>query len=166
MIFQRLHRWAKRCAKDFQLWERWKTEYICSQSDSSGLEDFKLNQITVRLILLLPLQVCAKGFFMSEQNVCLPCNCKGHADRCDDITGICKVSVPHWFMKLYNFHSQFSNIVGSVLPSVAILSLSELQGPQHRWFLWNVWRWLHASPQPRQTPHLQTLCLPPLHRFQ
>uniref|UniRef100_A0A8D3C4L2 Laminin subunit alpha-4 n=1 Tax=Scophthalmus maximus TaxID=52904 RepID=A0A8D3C4L2_SCOMX len=43
-------------------------------------------------IFLSPLQVCAKGFFLSEQNICLPCNCKGHADSCEDITGICIVS--------------------------------------------------------------------------
>uniref|UniRef100_A0A3Q1FGE6 Laminin subunit alpha 4 n=2 Tax=Acanthochromis polyacanthus TaxID=80966 RepID=A0A3Q1FGE6_9TELE len=36
------------------------------------------------------LQLCAKGFFLSEQNICLPCNCKGHADYCEDITGVCK----------------------------------------------------------------------------
>uniref|UniRef100_A0A8C4EP96 Laminin, alpha 4 n=1 Tax=Dicentrarchus labrax TaxID=13489 RepID=A0A8C4EP96_DICLA len=41
-------------------------------------------------ICLFPLQVCGKGFFLSEQNLCLPCNCKGHADYCDDITGVCK----------------------------------------------------------------------------
>uniref|UniRef100_UPI0037E8F82A laminin subunit alpha-4 n=1 Tax=Semicossyphus pulcher TaxID=241346 RepID=UPI0037E8F82A len=35
------------------------------------------------------LKVCAKGLFLSEQNVCLPCNCKGHADYCEDITGVC-----------------------------------------------------------------------------
>uniref|UniRef100_A0A3Q3KW01 Laminin, alpha 4 n=1 Tax=Mastacembelus armatus TaxID=205130 RepID=A0A3Q3KW01_9TELE len=35
------------------------------------------------------LQVCAKGLFHSEQNTCLPCNCKGRADYCEDITGIC-----------------------------------------------------------------------------
>ncbi|XP_061610820.1 laminin subunit alpha-4 isoform X2 [Phyllopteryx taeniolatus] len=35
------------------------------------------------------LKVCAQGFFLSEQNKCLPCNCKGHADHCEDITGIC-----------------------------------------------------------------------------
>lgn len=35
------------------------------------------------------LKVCAKGYFMSEQDVCLPCNCKGHADYCEDITGVC-----------------------------------------------------------------------------
>ncbi|XP_059212567.1 laminin subunit alpha-4 [Centropristis striata] len=35
------------------------------------------------------LHVCAKGFFLSEQNICLPCNCKGHADYCEDITGVC-----------------------------------------------------------------------------
>ncbi|XP_077366687.1 laminin subunit alpha-4 [Festucalex cinctus] len=35
------------------------------------------------------LKVCAKGFFLSEQNKCLPCNCKGHAHHCEDITGIC-----------------------------------------------------------------------------
>ncbi|XP_008283859.1 laminin subunit alpha-4 [Stegastes partitus] len=34
-------------------------------------------------------QVCTKGFFLSEQNICLPCNCKGHADYCEDITGVC-----------------------------------------------------------------------------
>ncbi|KAI4885445.1 hypothetical protein NFI96_026270 [Prochilodus magdalenae] len=33
--------------------------------------------------------VCARGFFMSEQRTCLPCNCKGHAHSCEDITGIC-----------------------------------------------------------------------------
>ncbi|XP_049913643.1 laminin subunit alpha-4 [Epinephelus moara] len=33
--------------------------------------------------------VCAKGFFMSEQNICLPCNCRGHSDYCEDITGVC-----------------------------------------------------------------------------
>ncbi|XP_012733714.2 LOW QUALITY PROTEIN: laminin subunit alpha-4 [Fundulus heteroclitus] len=37
----------------------------------------------------LVLKVCAKGSFLSQQNVCLPCNCKGHADYCEDITGIC-----------------------------------------------------------------------------
>ncbi|KAM7367556.1 hypothetical protein PAMP_013845 [Pampus punctatissimus] len=35
------------------------------------------------------LEVCAKGYFLSEQNICLPCNCKGHADYCEDITGVC-----------------------------------------------------------------------------
>ncbi|KAG7508232.1 laminin subunit alpha-4 [Solea senegalensis] len=35
------------------------------------------------------LKVCKKGQFLSEQNVCLPCNCKGRADSCEDITGIC-----------------------------------------------------------------------------
>ncbi|ROL08880.1 Laminin subunit alpha-4 [Anabarilius grahami] len=35
------------------------------------------------------LQVCARGFFLSEQETCLPCNCKGHAESCEDITGIC-----------------------------------------------------------------------------
>ncbi|KAM4633602.1 laminin subunit alpha-4 [Polymixia lowei] len=34
-------------------------------------------------------KVCARGYFLSEQNKCLPCNCKGHADYCEDITGIC-----------------------------------------------------------------------------
>uniref|UniRef100_A0A669DD00 Laminin subunit alpha 4 n=1 Tax=Oreochromis niloticus TaxID=8128 RepID=A0A669DD00_ORENI len=35
------------------------------------------------------LKVCGRGFFLSEQSECLPCNCKGHADYCEDITGIC-----------------------------------------------------------------------------
>ncbi|XP_076027108.1 laminin subunit alpha-4 [Genypterus blacodes] len=35
------------------------------------------------------LKVCGKGFFLSDQNKCLPCNCKGHAHYCQDITGIC-----------------------------------------------------------------------------
>uniref|UniRef100_A0AAQ6A5Q9 Laminin, alpha 4 n=1 Tax=Amphiprion ocellaris TaxID=80972 RepID=A0AAQ6A5Q9_AMPOC len=38
---------------------------------------------------LFPIQLCTKGFFLSEQNICLPCNCKGHADYCEDITGVC-----------------------------------------------------------------------------
>nr|XP_057924407.1 laminin subunit alpha-4 [Doryrhamphus excisus] len=41
------------------------------------------------------LKVCAKGFFLSEQNKCLPCNCKGHADHCEDITGICSNCKDH-----------------------------------------------------------------------
>ncbi|CAK6968191.1 laminin subunit alpha-4 [Scomber scombrus] len=34
-------------------------------------------------------KLCGKGFFLSQQNMCLPCNCKGHADYCEDITGVC-----------------------------------------------------------------------------
>uniref|UniRef100_A0A672IGD7 Laminin, alpha 4 n=1 Tax=Salarias fasciatus TaxID=181472 RepID=A0A672IGD7_SALFA len=34
-------------------------------------------------------EVCTKGFFLSEKNECLPCNCKGHAYHCEDITGVC-----------------------------------------------------------------------------
>ncbi|XP_071755332.2 laminin subunit alpha-4 [Centroberyx gerrardi] len=34
-------------------------------------------------------KVCARGYFLSEQLKCLPCNCKGHADYCEDITGVC-----------------------------------------------------------------------------
>ncbi|NP_001034154.1 laminin subunit alpha-4 precursor [Danio rerio] len=34
-------------------------------------------------------RVCARGYFLSDQETCLPCNCKGHADSCEDITGIC-----------------------------------------------------------------------------
>uniref|UniRef100_A0A8B9L3V3 Laminin, alpha 4 n=1 Tax=Astyanax mexicanus TaxID=7994 RepID=A0A8B9L3V3_ASTMX len=40
-------------------------------------------------VVLFSMQVCARGFFMSEQLTCLPCNCKGHAQTCEDITGIC-----------------------------------------------------------------------------
>uniref|UniRef100_A0A671QHU2 Laminin, alpha 4 n=1 Tax=Sinocyclocheilus anshuiensis TaxID=1608454 RepID=A0A671QHU2_9TELE len=43
------------------------------------------------------LQVCARGFFLSEQETCLPCNCKGHADSCEDITGICIECQDHTF---------------------------------------------------------------------
>uniref|UniRef100_A0A8C5FCU6 Laminin, alpha 4 n=1 Tax=Gadus morhua TaxID=8049 RepID=A0A8C5FCU6_GADMO len=39
------------------------------------------------------LQACGSGFFLSEQLTCLPCNCKGHADYCQDVTGICSVSI-------------------------------------------------------------------------
>uniref|UniRef100_A0A8C5I567 Laminin subunit alpha 4 n=1 Tax=Gouania willdenowi TaxID=441366 RepID=A0A8C5I567_GOUWI len=38
---------------------------------------------------MVNMSVCTKGFFLSEQDVCLPCNCKGHAEYCNDITGIC-----------------------------------------------------------------------------
>ncbi|XP_066532892.1 laminin subunit alpha-4 isoform X2 [Hoplias malabaricus] len=33
--------------------------------------------------------VCARGYFRSEQMTCLPCNCRGHAHTCEDITGVC-----------------------------------------------------------------------------
>uniref|UniRef100_A0A6Q2XBZ2 Laminin, alpha 4 n=1 Tax=Esox lucius TaxID=8010 RepID=A0A6Q2XBZ2_ESOLU len=36
-----------------------------------------------------PSLVCDKGYFLSNQNQCLPCNCKGHSETCEDITGIC-----------------------------------------------------------------------------
>uniref|UniRef100_A0A1A8V2I3 Laminin, alpha 4 n=1 Tax=Nothobranchius furzeri TaxID=105023 RepID=A0A1A8V2I3_NOTFU len=35
------------------------------------------------------LKVCERGFFLSDKNLCLPCNCKGHSDHCEDITGVC-----------------------------------------------------------------------------
>ncbi|XP_054900576.1 laminin subunit alpha-4 [Poeciliopsis prolifica] len=35
------------------------------------------------------LMKCPRGSFVSQQNTCLSCNCKGHADYCEDITGIC-----------------------------------------------------------------------------
>ncbi|KAK7907540.1 hypothetical protein WMY93_016152 [Mugilogobius chulae] len=34
-------------------------------------------------------KVCEKGFFLSERGLCLPCNCKGNAESCQDITGVC-----------------------------------------------------------------------------
>ncbi|XP_012676862.2 laminin subunit alpha-4 [Clupea harengus] len=34
-------------------------------------------------------KVCARGLFLSERGECLRCNCRGHADSCEDITGIC-----------------------------------------------------------------------------
>ncbi|KAL0967338.1 hypothetical protein UPYG_G00251000 [Umbra pygmaea] len=33
--------------------------------------------------------VCEKGFFLSIEKKCLPCNCKGHSETCEDTTGIC-----------------------------------------------------------------------------
>ncbi|XP_063079180.1 laminin subunit alpha-4 [Engraulis encrasicolus] len=35
------------------------------------------------------LKVCGRGYFLSARGDCLPCNCKGHADSCEDITGVC-----------------------------------------------------------------------------
>ncbi|XP_076129263.1 laminin subunit alpha-4 [Alosa pseudoharengus] len=35
------------------------------------------------------LKVCSRGNFLSERGDCLPCNCRGHADTCEDITGTC-----------------------------------------------------------------------------
>uniref|UniRef100_A0AAY4BMX2 Laminin subunit alpha-4 n=1 Tax=Denticeps clupeoides TaxID=299321 RepID=A0AAY4BMX2_9TELE len=39
--------------------------------------------------------VCSRGFFLSEQGTCLPCNCRGHAQSCEDITGICILCQDH-----------------------------------------------------------------------
>uniref|UniRef100_A0A8C8DYB3 Laminin, alpha 4 n=1 Tax=Oryzias sinensis TaxID=183150 RepID=A0A8C8DYB3_9TELE len=39
--------------------------------------------------VLIPLQVCEKGSFLSEHGECLRCNCLGKADYCEDITGVC-----------------------------------------------------------------------------
>ncbi|XP_018599427.2 laminin subunit alpha-4 [Scleropages formosus] len=35
------------------------------------------------------LNLCGKGYFLSELKTCLPCNCKGHSENCEHITGIC-----------------------------------------------------------------------------
>uniref|UniRef100_A0A4W5N3V4 Laminin subunit alpha 4 n=1 Tax=Hucho hucho TaxID=62062 RepID=A0A4W5N3V4_9TELE len=40
-------------------------------------------------------KVCAKGYFLSNQNKCLPCNCKGHSETCEEITGICTSCQDH-----------------------------------------------------------------------
>uniref|UniRef100_A0AAY5ECW8 Laminin, alpha 4 n=1 Tax=Electrophorus electricus TaxID=8005 RepID=A0AAY5ECW8_ELEEL len=48
--------------------------------------------VCVRLVLCFSrcvYEVCARGFFMSEQHTCLPCNCKNHSHTCEDITGLC-----------------------------------------------------------------------------
>ncbi|XP_066554921.1 laminin subunit alpha-4 [Amia ocellicauda] len=34
-------------------------------------------------------KICGKGYFLEELNNCLPCNCNGHSNHCEDITGIC-----------------------------------------------------------------------------
>uniref|UniRef100_A0A671UK79 Laminin, alpha 4 n=1 Tax=Sparus aurata TaxID=8175 RepID=A0A671UK79_SPAAU len=39
------------------------------------------NVVADQCLLLHPLQVCMKGFFLSERNLCLPCNCKGHQEN-------------------------------------------------------------------------------------
>lgn len=45
-------------------------------------------------------QVCARGYFSSDLGDCLPCNCRGHADSCEDITGICIVSLSRYGLVL------------------------------------------------------------------
>uniref|UniRef100_A0A8C8DYE0 Laminin, alpha 4 n=1 Tax=Oryzias sinensis TaxID=183150 RepID=A0A8C8DYE0_9TELE len=49
--------------------------------------------------VLIPLQVCEKGSFLSEHGECLRCNCLGKADYCEDITGVCIVSFPYRLLK-------------------------------------------------------------------
>uniref|UniRef100_A0A8C7WEV2 Laminin, alpha 4 n=1 Tax=Oncorhynchus mykiss TaxID=8022 RepID=A0A8C7WEV2_ONCMY len=39
--------------------------------------------------------VCAKLYFLSNQKKCLPCNCKGHSETCEDITGVCTSCQDH-----------------------------------------------------------------------
>uniref|UniRef100_A0A673AZT4 Laminin, alpha 4 n=1 Tax=Sphaeramia orbicularis TaxID=375764 RepID=A0A673AZT4_9TELE len=35
---------------------------------------------------------CITSVHLNPKSICLPCNCKGHADYCEDITGICIVN--------------------------------------------------------------------------
>ena len=46
--------------------------------------------------LVSPLQRCNEGYYRGGPGpylgTCIPCNCNGHADRCDPITGQCIVS--------------------------------------------------------------------------
>uniref|UniRef100_A0A8C7D9E1 Laminin subunit alpha-4 n=1 Tax=Oncorhynchus kisutch TaxID=8019 RepID=A0A8C7D9E1_ONCKI len=41
------------------------------------------------------MKVCAKLYFLSNQKKCLPCNCKGHSETCEDITGVCTSCKDH-----------------------------------------------------------------------
>uniref|UniRef100_A0A8C7U775 Laminin subunit alpha-4 n=1 Tax=Oncorhynchus mykiss TaxID=8022 RepID=A0A8C7U775_ONCMY len=41
------------------------------------------------------MKVCAKLYFLSNQKKCLPCNCKGHSETCEDITGVCTSCQDH-----------------------------------------------------------------------
>uniref|UniRef100_A0A667ZQZ2 Laminin, alpha 4 n=1 Tax=Myripristis murdjan TaxID=586833 RepID=A0A667ZQZ2_9TELE len=70
----------------FQLAMEWFTVKPLRRSTSTALLSFCLSLNSLFLFLL---QVCTRGYFLSEQNKCLPCNCKGHADYCEDITGVC-----------------------------------------------------------------------------
>uniref|UniRef100_A0A6Q2WX12 Laminin, alpha 4 n=1 Tax=Esox lucius TaxID=8010 RepID=A0A6Q2WX12_ESOLU len=42
---------------------------------------------------------------LSNQNQCLPCNCKGHSETCEDITGICIVSTTSGIWKCFHITS-------------------------------------------------------------
>uniref|UniRef100_A0AAQ5X0S9 Laminin subunit alpha 4 n=1 Tax=Amphiprion ocellaris TaxID=80972 RepID=A0AAQ5X0S9_AMPOC len=65
--------------------------FVGKDSNCSRIKSPNSLQITsyLEFEFLFPIQLCTKGFFLSEQNICLPCNCKGHADYCEDITGVC-----------------------------------------------------------------------------
>ncbi|XP_013999730.2 laminin subunit alpha-4 isoform X1 [Salmo salar] len=41
------------------------------------------------------MKVCAQRYFLSNQKKCLPCNCKGHSETCEDITGVCTSCQDH-----------------------------------------------------------------------
>jgi hypothetical protein len=43
---------------------------------------------------------CAPGYYRSQTGpyggYCVPCQCNGHSDTCDEVTGICHVSIFHY----------------------------------------------------------------------
>uniref|UniRef100_A0A4W5JWR5 Laminin EGF-like domain-containing protein n=1 Tax=Hucho hucho TaxID=62062 RepID=A0A4W5JWR5_9TELE len=46
------------------------------------------------LLLFLPLQQCAPGYYRDTKGLflgkCVPCNCNGHSDQCLDGSGVCE----------------------------------------------------------------------------
>jgi laminin alpha 3/5 len=43
---------------------------------------------------------CAPGYYRSQTGpyggYCVPCQCNGHSETCDEVTGICYVSIFHY----------------------------------------------------------------------
>uniref|UniRef100_A0A673B3I5 Laminin, alpha 4 n=1 Tax=Sphaeramia orbicularis TaxID=375764 RepID=A0A673B3I5_9TELE len=55
-----------------------------------GWDKWQLSLIDISLLNHFDGPVKMIGWcFFSPKSICLPCNCKGHADYCEDITGIC-----------------------------------------------------------------------------
>uniref|UniRef100_A0A6Q2ZNV8 Laminin subunit alpha 4 n=1 Tax=Esox lucius TaxID=8010 RepID=A0A6Q2ZNV8_ESOLU len=65
------------------------TSLTCSMFEEKHLKYLKTIGNICLNIPTVCVKVCDKGYFLSNQNQCLPCNCKGHSETCEDITGIC-----------------------------------------------------------------------------
>jgi len=53
---------------------------------------------------------CASGYYRSQTGpyggYCVPCQCNGHSDTCDEVTGVCHVNI-FWYISVSALSNYF-----------------------------------------------------------